>query len=86
MDYSPESFEVTFTSGSTRQCVDVEIEDDPDPEDDEMFEIVIPPGPDVVPGPNNTTKVTILDNGRLIFNTYEINDCPWNDGFYSMQM
>ena len=67
VDYSPQSFEVTFTSGSTRECVDVEIEDDPDPEDDETIRIVIPPGPDVNPPPGPPPVVTILDNGRMAF-------------------
>lgn len=64
MDYSPESYEVTFTSGSTRQCTLIDIIDDRTPEPDEMFRVVITPDPDTDPGPNDNTTITIIDNGR----------------------
>ena len=65
VDYSPETFEVTFTSGSTRVCTEIGITDDDEPESpDETFVVTIPPGPGVTPGPDNPdTTVTIIDDG-----------------------
>ena len=62
VDYRPQSFDLTFVAGSTRVCTSVEIEDDRDTEDDEMFTMEMTRTPCVDPGPD--TKVTILDNGR----------------------
>ena len=74
MDYSPESYEVTFTSGSTRQCTLIDIIDDRTPEPDEMFRVVITPDPDTDPGPNNNTTITIIDNGTCYsFKVYTSN-------------
>jgi hypothetical protein len=65
VDYRPLTFQVTFMSGSTRMCVDIEIPDDRDPEDNETFIVEIPPGPDVTP-PDVPTTITILDNDVVI--------------------
>ena len=75
VDYRPQSFDLTFVAGSTRVCTSVEIEDDDDPEDDEMFMIDIIPNPRADPGPDGDTKVTILDNGRL---TLSLNSFKYN--------
>ena len=64
MDYTGLSFQVTFTAGSTRMCVDIEIPDDRIPEEDETFTVTIMPDPRVNPGPDGDTTVTILDNGN----------------------
>ena len=46
-------------------CILIQIPDDPDPEADEKFEVMIVPNtPLVDPGTNANTIVCILDNGR----------------------
>ena len=63
MDYSPQSFQLTFQAGSTRMCIDIRIDDDRDPEDDERFCVIIPASREVNPGAQNKTVVTIIDDG-----------------------
>ena len=64
LDFRPQSFEVTFLSGSTRVCTEIEIIDDRDPEPPETFIVEIPPEPGVDPPVPPTTIVTIIDNGE----------------------
>jgi hypothetical protein len=62
VDYDAGPYSVTFTVGSTRQCVEIGIPDDATPEDDETVVISIPPSPDV--SPPDPTTITIIDDGR----------------------
>ena len=64
-DYEPGPYSVTFTVGSTRQCTEIDINDDDTPEDDETFIVTIPPSTDVIPP--DPTIVTIVDDGIANF-------------------
>ena len=46
-------------------CVNITINDDRIPEEDETFQVEIIPDPRVDPEPDGETTVTILDNGNV---------------------
>ena len=62
MDYTAVSVELTFSTGSLRNCQNIPIEDDSDSENDEEFFLGLSTGQSGVSLDPDAATVTILDN------------------------
>ena len=65
-DYTPESGDLTFSAGSTRNCITIKITSDSVDEGDEIIQLQLTTQSGVTLGPHTSTDVTITETETVI--------------------
>ena len=65
-DYTPESGDLTFSAGSTRNCITIKITSDSVDEEDEIIQLQLTTQSGVTLGPHTSADVTITETETVI--------------------